>query len=263
VLAYGVVLDELRGRSFGENSAREQDVRAVAEGERLTHVVIGEQNAHAGAPETNEDRVQRLDGERVDSGERLVEQQEPRFDREASCDFQPALLAAGQLNGARIRHVHEAELREQLSRATTGVLPAHASGLEYGRDVVSGTELREDRTLLREVSESQASALVDGQARDIVLADEDAATRWLEQADHHGERHRLAGSVWSEQPDDLVRSYEQIDAVNDPSPGAVPAQRFRGECVSGISNGRRRHRHRTKVRHAQRWCSQQRPDGWT
>ena len=58
-----------------------------------------------------------FDGVRIDGGERLVQQHEPRTRHEGSRNLQAPALAAGAGVGKVLRLVHESELLEQLHRA--------------------------------------------------------------------------------------------------------------------------------------------------
>ena len=95
----------------------EHHVRPIAQRERLANVVIGDQNADAGCAKPDHDRVKRLDRQRVDSGERLVEEQVARLGREAPRDLEPTLLAARELECAGTRDVQQAKLRKQVFSA--------------------------------------------------------------------------------------------------------------------------------------------------
>ena len=95
-------------------SSGEEDVGAIAEGQRLAHVVIREQNADARRAQIDEDLVQRLDRQRIDSRERLIEEKKARIRGQASRDLEAALLSAGQHGSARFRQVGEPKTLQQL-----------------------------------------------------------------------------------------------------------------------------------------------------
>ena len=57
------------------------------------------------------------DGDRVDAGERLVEQDELRRDDQRARDLRAPALAARQRVGRRLRQVRQVQLGEQLARA--------------------------------------------------------------------------------------------------------------------------------------------------
>jgi len=86
---------QFRRTPLRENDAIVQDVRPVAQSERLAHVVIGEQYADAAVSQANEHEMERLDRQRVDAGEGLVEQEIARIACQAARHLEAALLAAG------------------------------------------------------------------------------------------------------------------------------------------------------------------------
>ena len=75
--------------------------------------MIRDQHADARPLQLDEHFVQRLDRDRVDAGERLVEQQKARLAREAACNLEAPLLTAGQPRGARMREMCETKSMEQ------------------------------------------------------------------------------------------------------------------------------------------------------
>ena len=52
------------------------DVGAVGDAQRLADVVVGDEDADAAVPQVKDDLLDVGDGDRIDAGERLVEQDE-------------------------------------------------------------------------------------------------------------------------------------------------------------------------------------------
>src|SRR5438105_8215502 len=77
-LANVLIINDLPGRPRCEHAALVDDVRAVADAERLPHVVIGDQHADAALLEEADDLLDVEHGDGVDTRERLVEQDEAR-----------------------------------------------------------------------------------------------------------------------------------------------------------------------------------------
>ena len=73
-----------------------QDVGAVDDVERLAHIVVGDQHADAAMLQVRDEVADVGDGDRVDAGERLVEQDVIRLGREGPGDLYPATLAPGE-----------------------------------------------------------------------------------------------------------------------------------------------------------------------
>src|SRR5256885_16930242 len=73
---------DLAGRARHENLALVQDVGAIGDRERLTHVVVGDQDADAPVAQAADDLLDVAVGDGVEARERLVELQGlPRRDR--------------------------------------------------------------------------------------------------------------------------------------------------------------------------------------
>src|SRR3954468_7805095 len=100
-------LTRLRARSDGlgialfEDRPIVQDIRAIADAQRLAHIVIREQDADAALLELYDDVLDIDHGDRINACERLVEQDERRRRDQSPGDLQAAPLAAGKR--ARVR----------------------------------------------------------------------------------------------------------------------------------------------------------------
>ena len=79
----------------------------------LTNVVIRDEDAHAALAQVLDDLLDIRDGKRVDTRERLVQQDELRFKREAARDLDTAALTARELRAATVADVADVELLEQ------------------------------------------------------------------------------------------------------------------------------------------------------
>src|SRR6185437_3597218 len=147
--------------SLGQDAAVEQHVGAVAERERFAHVVVRDENSHARATEPDHDVVQRLDRERIDAGERFVEQENARLDGEAARNLEAPLFATRELRRPSSRERTEAELLEQLVGAFARLAAAYAARAEDGENVVARAEFGKDRAILRQVAEARPGAAVE------------------------------------------------------------------------------------------------------
>ena len=88
-------------RSAAENRPIVHDICPVSNAQRFTDVVIGDQHADAALLQVEDDLLNIGDRDRVDTRERLVEQDEARGDDQRTRDLRPPPLAARQ----RVRRV--------------------------------------------------------------------------------------------------------------------------------------------------------------
>ena len=128
-LAHVGVLDDLGRRAFGQHPALADDVGAVADAERLAHVVVGDQHADAALLEEADDALDLDHRDRVDAGERLVEQDEARLRRQRARDLDPPPLAARQRRRRRRRAASRSQVVQQaveqlLDRGACSGLPS-------------------------------------------------------------------------------------------------------------------------------------------
>ncbi len=81
------------------------DVGAVDDVERLAHIVIGDQHADPAILQMLHQIADVVDGDRIDAGERLVEQDVGRMRGEGARDLDAPALAARERDGrACARH---------------------------------------------------------------------------------------------------------------------------------------------------------------
>src|SRR4249919_1154621 len=88
------IVHDIVGATFHQDLAGVDDVRAVGEPQRLTHIVISDQHPDPAIGEVPYKRLDITDCDRVDAGEGLVEQHVARPRRQRACDFHAAPLAA-------------------------------------------------------------------------------------------------------------------------------------------------------------------------
>ena len=82
-------------RTLGQHVAAVDDVGPVDQPEGLANVVIGDQHADPATFQMPHQILYVADRDRIDAGERLVQQHEGRLAGERSGDFAAAALAAG------------------------------------------------------------------------------------------------------------------------------------------------------------------------
>src|SRR5215469_12462264 len=88
------ITDDLARDSIHQNLTLVKDVGAVDDPERLAHIVVGYKHADAAVFQMGDEIPDVADGNRVDAGQWLVEQDEMGLGRERACDFDASPFAA-------------------------------------------------------------------------------------------------------------------------------------------------------------------------
>jgi hypothetical protein len=114
--AYRLVGDDVVGTARGQHGALVDDVGAVADAERLAHVVVGDQHADAALLQEAHDALDLDHGDRVDAGKRFVEQHEARIGRQRARDLDAAPLAARQRQRRVLAQLLDLQFGQQGSR---------------------------------------------------------------------------------------------------------------------------------------------------
>ena len=96
-----------------EEFALAEEVDAIDDVERLTDVVIGNENAHTALPQIFDDLLDVGDGEWINARKRLVKQNELRLKCEAARDLDAAALTARELRTAPAADVSNVELLKE------------------------------------------------------------------------------------------------------------------------------------------------------
>src|SRR5262249_21059545 len=209
------VVDDIVSPALHQDLARVDDIGAVGEAERLAHIVVGDQHADAALGQMAHQRLDVADRDRIDAGERLVEQHVVRPGRERARDLDATAFAAGQRDRRRLAQPRDVELLEQRIEVILAPLAAGLDHLEHGADVVLDVEAAEDRRFLRQIADAETGALIHRQRRHVGAAEAAAAAVGGDQPGDHVEHRGLAGAVRAEQTDRLAAAHVEAHALDD------------------------------------------------
>src|SRR5690606_4523695 len=92
--AHIIIADNLGGGALHQHRAAMNDDGMVDQLQRLTYIVVGDENTDATILQMRHEVANIADGDGVDARERLVEQHEGRLCRERACNFHAATLTA-------------------------------------------------------------------------------------------------------------------------------------------------------------------------
>ncbi len=165
--------------------------------------MVGDQDPDAHVAKLADDRLDVQNGDRIDSGKRLVQQDETGSDRQRPGNLQATPLTARELVPLRTSHRDEVEVGDQLVHPASLLGAAETQGLEHGAEVAFDGQSPEDGGLLRQIADPLLRPEVHGQIGDLDVIKEDSALVRPGQSDDDVERGRLAGAVGPQQPDDL------------------------------------------------------------
>src|SRR3990172_5553769 len=168
------VLGDLLRSAVFQDAAVLDDVGAAADGKRLAHVVVRDDDADPARAELVDDLLDVRHRERIDPREGLVEEQELRVQHERPRDLDAPPLSPRERIGPLLRLVEEPELREELLQPLAPRAAVLLDGLEDRHHVVRHRYAAEHGGVLGRGGEAAPRAQVHGQLRDLVVAQEDA-----------------------------------------------------------------------------------------
>ena len=137
------------GSSCTENLPLRNDIRPVGNAERLSDVMVGNEDADSTRFQIENDLLQLEDGNRVNAAEGLIEQDELGLDTERARNLYAPPFAAGQGVAPGSADMGQIELADEPFSPPPALSAVDGLGLEDGEDVLFNRELSEDRRLLR------------------------------------------------------------------------------------------------------------------
>ena len=174
--------------------------------------MVGDDYADILLFERCDDTLNILHCDRIDSGERLVEQNERRVDGDGSRNLRTATLATGELVTVTLAHLLQAELLDERLQAVTLILLRVGGHFEHCANIVLDTQATKYGCLLCQVADAQLRTLIYGQRREfvygaIVVFEEDTSFVGLNQTHNHIERRSFACSVRAQQAHNLALTH--------------------------------------------------------
>lgn len=202
------VVGKLLCGSRFQDFAFEEQICTVGYFQCLVNVVVGDYDTDILAFERADDALYILDGNRVHSGERFVEQNEFRIYGHGPRNLRTASLASGELYSVAFADLLQGKLLDKRFEPFALVLLAERCHFQYGFYVVLHAQAAEYRGFLSKIAYAHLCATVDGIRCYVgyfaVLFKIYVAFVGLDESDYHVERCGLAGTVGAEQTDDFA-----------------------------------------------------------
>src|SRR4028118_1349911 len=107
---------------------------------------------------------------RINSGKRLVQENQLRFGRQAASDFRAPSFAAGKRIAARVSDVIDSEFFKQFFKSGLSVTSAETECFKNRENVLGGGHSTKNRRLLRQISQTEPRAQIKRESGDIALA---------------------------------------------------------------------------------------------
>ena len=165
--------------------------------------MVGDDDADILVLEFGDDVLDILHGDGIHPRERFVQQDEFRVDGQGTGNLATPPLAARQLDAQALAHFREVEFVDERLQPFLPVGPGHIGHLHHGHDIVLHGHLAEDRSVLREITQTLLRALVHRQTGDVHIVQEDLSRVGDDLSGNHIETGGLSGPVGPEETDDF------------------------------------------------------------
>lgn len=204
VLAHYGVGSQLLGGAVEEYLALKEQIGAVGNHQGLVHIVVGDEDTDVLIFEPPHHVLNLLHGDGVNARKRLVQHHKLRLYGEATGYLRTAALATRQTVTEVLAHMRQVELRDELLQFLLLIVFAELGHLQDRLDVILYGHLAEDARFLRQVADTQLRAFVHRVVGDIFIVEEYLAGIGGDEPRRHVESGRLAGTVGSQQSDNLA-----------------------------------------------------------
>src|SRR6185295_3446747 len=129
-------------------------------------IVVRDQNAEALALQKENEVADVVDGEWIDTGERLVEQHERGPRRQSARNLDAATLTTREGGGGRILEMIHAQFSQEPVDDLATLRAVALGEFDDRHHVLLNGQTTEDRRLLRQIPDAEPCALIHGQGCD-------------------------------------------------------------------------------------------------
>ena len=171
-------------------------------------LMAGEQHRRAVARQVADHLRERLDAERIEPGERLVEHERHRIVHERRGELHPLLVAVRERVQPRLAALLEPQPRQPAVDAVGGGAAIQPRQSREVLELRPHPHVRIEAALLGHVAEAQTCLAVDRRA-----GPADLTRVGFDEAEDAAHRRRLARAVRAQQADDAPRAHRQAAAV--------------------------------------------------
>src|SRR5215469_3649248 len=182
-----------------ENTTIVNGVCAVCDHESLPHIVVGYEDADAGALQVKNDAMQLQYRDGIDARKGLVQQHEAGLDYKRAGNLDAATLTAGERVTFVSADLFEAELLDQPLQSLPTVTRADRQRLENRHEVSFHGQLTEHRSFLGQVTDSAPRALEHGEPCYVAVIQQHASRVRADQTHDSVEGSRLARPIRAQQ----------------------------------------------------------------
>src|SRR5436190_5931406 len=190
-----------------------ENVGAVDDLQRVADIVIGDQHTDAAILEVGDKAADIVDRDRVDAGERLVEQDEIGLGRQRPGNFPAPPLATRERHRRGAPQMADREFRQQRVAHGLAGLRLRLGDLEDGPDVLFYGQTPKDRRFLRQITDAEAVAAIHRQLCDVLPVQLHRPGIGRDQAGNDVKTGSLAGAVRAEQADHLAALNRDADVA--------------------------------------------------
>ena len=204
------------------------DDDAVGERDGVDRVVGHDDAGYVERCEVTAQIAAHLDaGRRVERGERLVEQEQARLERERPTERDALSLAAGELRWSQLRELGDPEAFQPLHRRVVRVASPRRAAAQAEGDVVDHAHVVEQESVLEHDTDRSLPRRNETPGRRIVedlTVELDATAVDRVQAGDGPHQRRLSGAVRSDEHDQLTRLDREVHVeieLTEPQPDAA------------------------------------------
>ena len=155
-----------------------------------------------------------MDRDRVDAGERFIEQNNAWLGNETACDLKPPFFTTRNVMRLRPADPRDVKLLEQLFAAAAALLAIHADEFHDCQQILLDCQLAKHALFLGKIPHAAVPRSLEHRPmRDLFVVEQHLARIGQHHPACHTKAGCLAGTVGPQQPDDLAGIDCKIDPV--------------------------------------------------
>ena len=179
------------------------------------NIVVGDEHTDVFPFQLEDDALDVLDSNRVDTSERLVKKHKLWVDGQGTSNLGAPTLSAGELYALAFPNMLQTKLVQKSFQLIASLRLFHSRlELHDGIDVVFHAHLPKHRGFLRQIADAFLGSLIHRQVGNVLIFKENLARIGFDKAHHHIKSGRFARAVGTKQTHNLPLLHLNVNIID-------------------------------------------------
>ena len=150
-----------------------QDIGAIHQFQRFTHIVIGNQNPDTTGFKVGYKLPDITNGNGINAGKGFIQQQIFGVGRQTAGNFHPPPLTARQRQGRCAAQMFQTKIGQEFLKALSPLVPILFRNIQNRGNIIFDAQAAKNRGFLRQIANTQPRPAIHRQAGDILSVQQD------------------------------------------------------------------------------------------